>query len=219
MGHKHEVRVLGNLGVTVIRPIWRSFSIDDVEQAATHVRRGGFSALSTDAGEIKLLLPRTKSGEMTELAQWVLLALDLRNWGSARSGPAEGLAAVWVKSEDRDIVEAWCARDERHPPHTRRLQLDCLACGACCRGSRVVIEPSDRAAWTRAGRSELGGRAYLRTSRGETVLRHAPSGACVHFGAENACGIYPLRPFNCRVFAVGSEPCLTVRDGILGIAD
>ncbi len=203
--------------IVVVRPIWRSFDIDSAEAAAAHVRGGGFSALVDGQRDIKLLLPRTKGGELTELAQWVLLALDLRNWGYARSGPTQGLAAVWVQRGDRDIVEGWCARDERLPPYTQRMELDCLACGACCRDSRVVIEPSDRAAWRRAGRPELEGRVYLHTSRGELVLKHASCGACVHFGADNRCGIYELRPFNCRVFPVGSEPCLTVRAGILGL--
>ena len=146
------------MSATVVdRPIWRSFRAKFLKEAAAHVRAGGFSAVMFGEDRIKLLLPRGKDDKLTEPSLWVLLAIDLRRWGYARSGPARGLAACWVKTDvDRDIVRAWCDRDGRHAGPTRRVRLDCLSCGVCCTYNRVVLEPSDYEMWRKAGRSDLG---------------------------------------------------------------
>jgi hypothetical protein len=203
---------------TVTRPVWRSFRAEFLDRAARHVRAGGFAAVYYRSGAVKLLLPRTRSGALTEMALWALLALEVRRWGSARTGPARRLASVRVKKSHRDIIREWCDRDASQPESTRALQLDCFSCGACCRDNRVVLEKPDLAAWQRK-RPELLNRAYIRRSRGTVLLRLAPGGACVHLGAQNRCAIYALRPGNCREFPVGAEPCLAARLETLGIVD
>lgn len=210
------------MSATVVdRPIWRSFRPAYLEEAARHVRAGGFSAVVFGPQRIKLLLPRESTGGLTEAALWVLLAIDMRRWGYAKAGPAEGLAAAWVKTdEDRDIVRDWCDRDAKHPGPTRRMRLDCLKCGVCCTYNRVVLEPADYRAWRKAGRLDLGGRAYTRTSKGQVVLRLTKTQACVHLDeGTKKCGIYALRPFNCSAFPVASEPCLSAREESLGVVD
>jgi hypothetical protein len=201
----------------IVRPVWRSFRPEFLRRAVQHVRAGGFAAVFYPAGDVKLLLPRTRDGALTELALWALLALEIRRWGSARSGPARRLAAVRVKKHHRPIIREWCERDGAEPESTRTMELDCLSCGACCRDNRVILETPDLAQW-RAERPELLGRAYLRRSNG-TVLLRVVDGACVHLGEGNRCRIYPLRPGNCSAFPVGAEPCLAARLETLGIVD
>lgn len=204
----------------VTRPVWRSFQPRFLARAAAHVRAGGFSAVMHPGGRVRLLLPRDRKGALTEPALWALLAIDLRRWGSPKSGPARGLASVWLaRGEDKDIVREWCERDATNPKATRTLRLDCLACAACCRDNRVVLEPEDFRAWRKAKRDDLAGKAYTRRSNGQTVLRLQPSGRCVHLQKSNHCAIYALRPSNCSAFPAGSEPCLAAREETLGIVD
>jgi hypothetical protein len=202
---------------TVVRPVWRSFRPQFLVQAARHVRAGGFAAVFFANGEIKLLLPRGRDGALSEMALWALLSIDVRRWGSARSGPARRLAAVRVQQRHRDIIGEWCKRDSAEPHSTRTMELDCLSCGACCRDNRVLLERPDLARW-RAERPDLLNRAYIRRSNG-TVLLRLEQGACVHLGRGNRCNIYPLRPGNCSEFPVGAEPCLAARLETLGIVD
>jgi hypothetical protein len=202
---------------TIVRPVWRSFRPEFLGRAASHVRAGGFAAVFYPKGNIKLLLPRTRGGALTEMSLWALLALEIRRWGSARSGPARHLAAVRVKEHHGPIILEWCERDGGEPESTRTMKLDCLACGACCRDNRVVLEPPDLAQW-RSQRPELLGRTYIRQSNG-TVLLKLVKGACVHLGKGNLCRIYPLRPGNCSEFPVGAEPCLAARLETLGLVD
>src|SRR5690349_19576828 len=103
---------------TIDRPVWRSFAPRFVANAAAHVRKGGFSALIDKKGRIKVLLPRTRAGALTEMSEWALLALEIRRWGSARNGPARGLAAVRIKPGDRGVIRDWCERDSTHPGAT-----------------------------------------------------------------------------------------------------
>jgi hypothetical protein len=202
----------------VKRPVWRSFRPEYLDRAARHVRAAGFAAIFYRDGQIKLLLPRKRDGSLTEMSLWALLSLDVRRWGSARSGPARNLAAVRVRKEHRDIIREWCDRDGGEPESTREMKLDCLACGACCRDNRVVLEPHDLARWRRAKRVDLLGAPYVRRSNG-TVLLKLHKGACVHLGATNLCAIYPLRPDNCSAFPAASEPCLAARLDTLNIVD
>jgi hypothetical protein len=203
----------------VRRPVWRSFRPEFVGRAVLHVKRGGFSALIFEGGEIKILLPLRCDGSLTEMARWALLSLEIRRWGRARTGPTKMLAAVNVKPEDRASVREWCERDSVHPRSTHQIRLNCRTCGACCRDNRVVLEPHDLVTWKRRGRADLLGRSCVRTSKGVKVLRLSSKGACVHLGPSNRCSIYRLRPGNCSEFPVGAETCLAARLDTLGIVD
>ena len=205
----------------VDRPVWRSYRERYLPDAAAHVRAGGFAAVTYGEDRVKLLLPRGEDGKLAEPSLWVLLAIELRRWGWARTGPARGLAAAWLKTAtDRDIVRAWCERDSKHPAPLRRMRLDCLSCGVCCTYNRVVLEKEDYQRWRKAGRIDLGGRAYTRTSNGKVVLRLTRAQACVHLDEHSKkCAIYELRPLNCRAFPVASEPCLSAREESLGVVD
>jgi hypothetical protein len=194
------------------RPLWRLFGIGRIADAADHAKGGGLAALATARDDLQLFLALGRGGDLPELAHWALLALEIESWTIAGSGPTRGLATVWIDGGKVETVRAWCERDEARRGRAERTELDCLACGACCRRSRVVLEPSDRDRFRGAG---VDTHAYLRTDGGQIVLRRAPDGACVHFGAGNRCKIYELRPRGCRVFPVASEPCLAVRSEVL----
>jgi Fe-S-cluster containining protein len=116
----------------------------------------------------------------------------------------------------RDRVE----RDSVHAGATRRMRLDCLACGACCRANNVILGKRDIARFKRAGRSELAREPYARRKRdGRVVLRLKKNGRCQHLANDNKCGIYAIRPDACSQFPVASEGCLFSREEELGIVD
>ena len=52
---------------------------------------------------------------------------------------------------------------------------------------------------------------WVRTVKGVKLMSLEPNGRCVHLHNDNKCGIYEMRPDNCRWFPVGTEPCLIAR--------
>ena len=95
-------------------------------------------------------------------------------------------------------------------------ELDCLACGACCRtghDGRILIPAADLVRWRAAGRPELAA-AVPPGHFGEVAFATREDGACVHLGtpaSENACAIYEVRGTTCREFERGSRQCLEFR--------
>lgn len=95
-------------------------------------------------------------------------------------------------------------------------ELDCLACGACCRSGhdgRILVPAEDLLRWRRLGREDLV--AQLQPGHfGEQAFATTPDGACVHFGttsSPNACRIYDVRGTTCREFEKGSWQCREFR--------
>src|SRR5262249_17780870 len=95
-------------------------------------------------------------------------------------------------------------------------ELDCLACGACCRtgtDGRILIPAEDLARWRRIGRPELA-EAVQPGHFGEVAFATRADGSCVHLGTAasgNACRIYEVRGTTCRDFEKGSPQCLEFR--------
>lgn len=95
-------------------------------------------------------------------------------------------------------------------------ELDCLACGACCRtGSdgRLLIPPEDLLRWRKAGRTDIAD-AVQPGHFGMTAFATDETGACVHLGtsvSRNACRIYEIRGTTCREFEKGSWQCREFR--------
>lgn len=91
-------------------------------------------------------------------------------------------------------------------------ELDCLACGACCRQAsdgRILVPAEDLVRWRRAGRSDLSAQ-LVPGHFGELAFAATAQGACVHLGtpeAPHACRIYELRGTTCREFEKGSWQC------------
>ncbi len=95
-------------------------------------------------------------------------------------------------------------------------ELDCLACGACCRtGSDgcILIPPEDLTRWRALGRHDVAD-AVQPGHFGLVAFATRADGSCVHLGTEasaNACRIYPIRGTTCRQFERGSPQCLEFR--------
>ncbi|MFO0619040.1 MAG: YkgJ family cysteine cluster protein [Polyangiaceae bacterium] len=95
-------------------------------------------------------------------------------------------------------------------------ELDCLACGACCRtghDGRILIPAEDLARWRRIGRPDLA-EAIQPGHFGEVAFATRDDGSCVHLGTStspNACAIYADRGTTCREFERGSWQCLEFR--------
>lgn len=95
-------------------------------------------------------------------------------------------------------------------------ELDCLACGVCCRtggDGRILIPAEDLARWARKGRHDLVA-ATQPGHFGERAFATRPDGACVHLGTAenaNACRIYEDRGTTCREFEKGSWQCREFR--------
>lgn len=204
----------------VSRPVWRRFRPRYVARAAAHVRAGGLAAIVLPDERIDVLLAMDARGELTELGLWSLLSIEQQRYRRVDDGPARGLAAARVKRQYEGSVLDWCERDSIHPGAVREIELDCLACGACCHDANVLLDGDDLARFREAGRADLTGRAYVRRARdGKITLRFAEDGRCQHLGGDNACAIYAIRPDNCRAFVVGSEACLSAREETRGIRD
>jgi len=95
-------------------------------------------------------------------------------------------------------------------------ELDCLACGACCRtgtDGRILIPPEDLVRWRQMGRDDLAD--AVQPGHFDMVgFATREDGSCVHLGmpqSVNACQIYGIRGTTCREFEKGSRQCLEFR--------
>jgi Fe-S-cluster containining protein len=91
-------------------------------------------------------------------------------------------------------------------------ELDCLACGTCCRQAsdgRILVPVEDIVRWRRAGRDAIADR-LVPGHFGELAFASTQAGACVHLStpaSPNACQIYGDRGSTCRDFQKGSSQC------------
>jgi Fe-S-cluster containining protein len=205
--------------VVVRRPIWRKFLPKFSTRAAEWVREGGHAAIEEPSARggtkrIDLLLGVGADGKITELGQWSLLAIEQERYVRVKRGAGRGLATAKVKPEFEEAVLDWCERDAAHAGPTRTLRLDCLECGSCCHDSNVVVYDDDLDRFRAGGRADLISPDNLKRKRGGPMVLRWPDkgGPCRHLRRDLKCRIYELRPFNCRVFPVGSEACLAARE-------
>ena len=202
------------------RPVWRRFRPRYRRLAIAHARRGGAAVVVPAVGPLEVLLPVDADGRATELARWAIFAIEQKNWRRVTDGPAKGLATARIKEPYEGSVLDWCARDAVHEGATRTVELDCLACAACCHDSNVVLDDADLDRFRDAGRPELAKPQYVKRARdGKITLRFLGPGPCQHLREDKACAIYSIRPDNCRVFVQGSEACLAAREDTLGLRD
>ena len=203
----------------VMRPIVRSFTPRQWRAAAAHVREGGHAVVWELPARARLLLPRPQEDDPMDLAHFSILDLGKQRYEVSRRGVTKGLATTLVPRDCNGIVRERIERDKVHNGATRKIQLDCSTCGACCYSNRVVLDDADVERFRQGGHPEFAKMPYARRSGGQVVLRLAPDKACLHLSPQNRCGIYAMRPEMCRVFPVGSECCLSARADELGIYD
>lgn len=204
----------------IIRPIWRRFRPRWLARAAAHVRAGGCAAIVDERDDVYVLLPVDAKGKVPELPRWALLAIEHRRTTRVADGPAKGLAKAKIRPQYAGSVMDWCSRDAIHEGSTRTFELDCIACGACCHDSNVIMDEVDLDRFRKGGRKDLTTSKYIvRHQDGRISLRFAKPGPCQLQAADNRCTIYEIRPDNCRRFVTGSEACLAAREDTLKLRD
>jgi len=204
---------------TVVRPIVRSYKWPHLERAASWVKAGGHAVVWISPRKARLVFARPRKGDESDLGWWSALDLGRSEFSVARRGPFSGMAFIRVPHDCYGIVRERVARDSSHPGATREMQLDCLACAACCKDNNVEIEEPDLERFASAGRADLARPPYARRDDGKIVLVLRKDKRCKHLADDNRCGIYAIRPDACSTFPAGSECCLSAREEELGIVD
>lgn len=166
-----------------------------------------------------LMVTPEPEDEVSDLHYWSRLDLGKIEYDKPRSGPFRGLAVSRVRQIDLDIVQRRAFRDSVHRASTRRVRLDCLDCGACCRSNRVELLEEDIERFEDADRADLLRAPYARKDGKTIVLRLLKSRDCRHLGRDLKCAIYEIRPNACSEFPMGSECCLFAREDELDIID
>jgi hypothetical protein len=203
----------------VTRPVVRSFRPPHFAEAAGWVRRGGHAVVWLTPRKARLIFTKPREGDEHDLGQWSALDLGISEHAVATHGTFEGLAYVRVPHDCYTIVRDRIVRDSVHEEPLHDVELDCLACAACCKDNCVRLEDVDVARFERAGRGDLARPPYARRDDGTIVLVLQRDKRCKHLGDDNYCGIYEIRPDACSTFPAGSECCLSSREEELGIVD
>lgn len=99
----------------------------------------------------------------------------------------------------------------REPWYADGLRFECTACGRCCTNhgdgfSYVYATRAERQAIARHLGVSLSrfDEEYCRRDRGWHVFKDAGD-ACIFLGKDGRCGIYALRPKQCRTFPFWPE--------------
>ena len=203
----------------VVRPIVRQFQARFEREIARHVRAGGHAVVWESEKRARLVFPTIDEDDENDLGLWSILNLGKSAWTDIESGPLKGFSTMPVPRDCLEIVRARAERDSTFEGTTREVDLDCLACGACCRDNEVILYRKDVARFRAAGRDDLLRPPYAKKKDGKLVLTLLRSKDCKHLGGDNKCAIYDFRPDACSSFPVGSEPCLFSREEELGLVD
>jgi Fe-S-cluster containining protein len=203
----------------IVRPVVRSFTRPHMKRAAAWVRSGGHAVVWIAPRKARLVFARPREGDEHDLGWWSLLDLGRSDYDMPTTGPFAGLALAPVPHDCYAIVRDRTARDSIHEGPTRAIELDCLACGACCKDNRVELEEQDVERFRKAGRAELARAPYARREDGKIILVLRRDKRCRHLEDDNKCAVYPIRPDACSTFPAGSECCLSSREEELGILD
>jgi Fe-S-cluster containining protein len=203
----------------VTRPVVRSFRWPFLEEAASWVRAGGHAVVWIAPRKARLVFRQPEPGDVHDMGYWSVLDLGRTEFSTAKRGPFAGMSFVRVPHDCYTIVRERVVRDSIHEGPTRTIELDCLACGACCKDNRVELDDEDIARFERGERGDLARPPYARRDDGVLVLVLRRDKRCKHLEEDNRCSIYPIRPSACSTFPVGSECCLSSREEELDIID
>jgi Fe-S-cluster containining protein len=203
----------------VERPIVRQFKPRYTREIAAHVRGGGHAVVWEGPKRAYMVFPAPKEGDEHDLAVWSLLDMGKSRWKRIEKGPLRGFGTSLVPRDCHEIVRHRAERDSIHEGTTRVMELDCLACGACCKDNEVILDEPDIARFRAGGRPELAKPPYARKKDGRLVLTLLKSKDCRQLMPDNKCAIYAIRPDACSTFPMASEPCLFSREEELGLVD
>jgi uncharacterized protein len=202
------------------RPIVRSFKRKYTKEAAAHVRAGGHAVLWENDKRAVLVFQSPPKDTPDDLGAWAVYDMGKWRWHTHDRGTFKGLATTLIPRDLLWIAKRRTLRDSIHAGPTRKMDLDCTKCAACCRDNEVILQPPDVARFKEAGRSDLAKAPFARrNSDGNLVLTLLPNKRCRHLKRDNRCGIYEIRPHPCSEFPAGSECCLFAREDVLGLYD
>lgn len=204
---------------TVVRPVVRSFRMPFVNEARAWVKSGGHAVVWENDKRAMLLFSLPKEGDESDLGVWSLLDLGKQRWKTPDKGPYAGLAVSLFPREAHWIAKHRAERDSKWKGPTRKVTLDCLECGACCKDNHVMLNKVDLDRFRKGGRPDLTKAPLAKWRDGKLSLTLLNNGSCKHLGRGNACNIYEIRPDACSEFPMGSECCLFAREEELGIYD
>jgi Fe-S-cluster containining protein len=191
------------------RPIVRSFRARFSREAAAWAKRGGHSVVIASPRVMHLFfrIPRLQG----DLGRWA--ALDLRaTWRAVKRGAFRGLACARIPTASMHIARAWCERDATYEGPFLTLDLDCIACGACCFHNRVELSRADVRRLRNANLEHVTRTPFARRrADGKLALVVAKNGRCKQLERDGKCAIYTHRPDACRAFPPASEGCLYAR--------
>jgi Fe-S-cluster containining protein len=203
----------------VARPVVRNFKWPFLQEAASWVRAGGHAVVWLSPRKARLVFTKPAPDDEHDMGYWSALDMAQTEYAVAKRGPFQGMAFVKVPHDCYSIVRARVVRDSIHPDPTREIELDCLACGACCKDNRVELDDKDIARFEEAGRGDLARAPYAKRDDGAVILVLRRDKRCKHLKDDNKCGIYAIRPDACSTFPVGSECCLSSREEELDVVD
>ena len=202
------------------RPIVRSFKRKYTKEAAAHVRAGGHAIVWENDNRALLLFQSPPADVPEDYGAWAVYDMGKWRWHNHTRGTLKGLSTTLVPRDCLWIAKRRTERDSIHPGPTRKMDLDCTKCAACCRDNEVILQDDDVKRFKDAGRGELARAPFAkRNADGRLVLTLLPNKKCRHLKRDNKCGIYELRPHPCSEFPAGSECCLFAREDVLGIYD
>lgn len=88
------------------------------------------------------------------------------------------------------------------------IRFECTGCGECCTGESGTIFINDRESTAIAERLGMTRKAFLETHaypiKGGHSIREKENGDCVFLNGKR-CGIYDVRPTQCRTFPFWPE--------------
>lgn len=202
------------------RPIVRSFKDKYTKEAAAHVRAGGHAIVWASNTKAMLVFKEPPEGKDDDFGAWAVYDMGKWRWETHTRGTLKGLSTTPIPRDCLWIARRRTERDSIHPGPTRKMNIDCTDCAACCRDNEVILQPDDIQRFKDAGRAELAKAPFAKRYKdGRIVLTLLENKRCRHLKRDNKCGIYEIRPHPCSEFPMGSECCLYAREDILGKYD
>ena len=202
------------------RPIVRSFKKKYVKEAAAHVRAGGHAFIWENDARALFVFGTPEEDDAENFGAWGVYDMGKWRWHNHTRGTLKGLSTTLVPRDCLWIAKRRTERDSIHPGPTRKMDLDCMKCAACCRDNEVILQPPDVQRFKDAGRPELARPPYAKRHKdGRLILTLLANKRCQHLKRDNKCGIYEIRPHPCSEFPSASECCLFAREDVLALYD
>ena len=162
------------------RPIVRSFKRKFTKEAAAHVRAGGHAIVWENDGRALLLFQDPPDDQPDDFGAWAVYDLGKFKWHTHERGAFKGLASTLIPRDCLWIAKRRTERDSIHPGATRKMDINCMDCAACCRDNEVILQDEDIERFKAAGRPELAKPPFAKRVDGRMVLTLLDNKRCRH---------------------------------------